>query len=119
MKNEFKSKFSFDSRCSESKRILSKYENRIPIIVTKSKKSDIQKIDKNKFLVPEELTVGQFLFIIRKRLKIDSEMALFLLVNDLIVPPTSDTIVKIYNEHKDEDDFLYITYCGENTFGDH
>jgi GABA(A) receptor-associated protein len=24
----------------------------------------------------------------------------------------------IYEEHKDEDGFLYITYSGENTFGD-
>jgi GABA(A) receptor-associated protein len=24
----------------------------------------------------------------------------------------------IYEEHKDEDGFLYFTYCGENTFGD-
>jgi GABA(A) receptor-associated protein len=23
----------------------------------------------------------------------------------------------IYEEHKDEDGFLYITYSGENTFG--
>lgn len=24
----------------------------------------------------------------------------------------------IYDEHKDEDGFLYFTYSGENTFGD-
>jgi GABA(A) receptor-associated protein len=24
----------------------------------------------------------------------------------------------IYEEHKDEDGFLYFTYSGENTFGD-
>jgi GABA(A) receptor-associated protein len=24
----------------------------------------------------------------------------------------------IYEEHKDEDGFLYITYSGENTFGE-
>jgi GABA(A) receptor-associated protein len=25
----------------------------------------------------------------------------------------------VYEDHKDEDGFLYITYSGENTFGSH
>ena len=29
----------------------------------------------------------------------------------------SSTMGAIYEEHKDEDGFLYIAYSGENTFG--
>ena len=29
----------------------------------------------------------------------------------------SATMGSIYDEHKDEDGFLYIAYSGENTFG--
>ena len=30
---------------------------------------------------------------------------------------SSATMGSIYDEHKDEDGFLYIAYSGENTFG--
>lgn len=31
--------------------------------------------------------------------------------------PTAALMSTIYDEHKDEDGFLYIVYSGENTFG--
>ena len=52
----------------------------------------------------------------RSRLKIDNAKALFVFINDRI-PPTSASLKEIYDEHKDEDGFLYMTYAGENTFG--
>jgi GABA(A) receptor-associated protein len=33
-------------------------------------KSDIATIDKKKYLVPADLTVGQFVYVIRKRIKL-------------------------------------------------
>lgn len=117
MTNDFKRKYSLDQRVKESTKILKKYDDRVPIIVTKSKKSDLENIDKNKFLVPDELTLGQFLFIIRKRLKLGSDVAVFLMVNEETIPPTSCSMSSIYQEYKDEDGFLYILYCGENVFG--
>ena len=74
------------------------------------------KIDKKKYLVPSDLTVGQFMFVIRKRLKLPPEQAIFLFVNGTI-PPTAALMNQIYDEHRDVDGFLYITYSGENTFG--
>lgn len=46
-----------------------------------------------------------------------SEKAIFIFVND-ILPPTAALISTIYEEHKDEDGFLYVLYSGENTFGE-
>merc|ERR1711939_818636 len=36
---------------------------------------------------------------------------------DEVLPPTAALMSSIYEEHKDEDGFLYISYSGENTFG--
>lgn len=112
----FKKKYGLEKRKEESKKILEKYPERIPVIVEKDKKSRISEIDKNKFLTPQDLTLGQFLYVIRKRIKINPEDALYCFVNNSL-PPTSVSMISLYDSHKDEDGFLYITYCSENTFG--
>jgi GABA(A) receptor-associated protein len=146
-----------------------------------------------RYLVPADLSVGQFVYVIRKRIKLPSEKAIFIFVKNTLPPigatavsrsaavnmrdknePASATAVRVallawsqtnqgvhtrhlclvaacvpsrqrctlrvarqwlvarhehpqccaaammatvYEEHKDEDGFLYITYSGENTFG--
>jgi GABA(A) receptor-associated protein len=54
--------------------------------------------------------------IIRKRIRFPPEKALFMFVNNKIFPITSP-VGNIYDENKDADGFLYVTYCQENTFG--
>jgi len=106
------------------------------VICEKVEKSDIATIDKKKYLVPADLTVGQFVYVIRKRIKLSPEKAIFIFVDE-VLPPTAALMSSIYEEHKDEDGFLYITYVetpsghirswitnesysysGENTFGE-
>ncbi|KAJ0105110.1 hypothetical protein Patl1_18514 [Pistacia atlantica] len=116
------------------------------VIVEKAERSDIPNIDKKKnintdsnsiglhvdndtyckvlpfkcenyrYLVPADLTVGQFVYVIRKRIKLSAEKAIFIFV-DNVLPPTGAIMSAIYEEKKDEDGFLYVTYSGENTFG--
>jgi len=62
------------------------------------------------------LTCGQFLYVIRKRLKLPSEKALFLFVNGSI-PATSAMMNNIYEQYHDKDGFLYMSYSEENVFG--
>ncbi|GJD02075.1 putative microtubule associated protein 1A/1B [Colletotrichum higginsianum] len=88
----------------------------VQVICEKVEKSDIATIDKKKYLVPADLTVGQFVYVIRKRIKLSPEKAIFIFVDE-VLPPTAALMSSIYEEHKDEDGFLYITYSGENTFG--
>lgn len=90
--------------------------DRPQVIVEKAEKSDIPDLDKKKYLVPADLTVGQFVYVIRKRIKLSAEKAIFIFVNN-VLPPTAALMSSIYDEHKDEDGFLYIAYSGENTFG--
>ena len=70
----------------------------------------------NRYLVPSDLTVGQFVYVIRKRIKLEPEKAIFIFVNNTL-PSTAALMSQIYKDHKDEDGFLYVTYSGENTFG--
>ncbi len=112
----FKNEHELPSRSAEASRIRSKYPDRIPVICERSPGSDIDDIDKKKYLVPADLTVGQFIYVVRKRIKLHSEKSLFLFVNGKI-PPSSQLMSVIYDENQDDDGFLYIVYSGENTFG--
>ncbi|CAN7118667.1 unnamed protein product [Brassica rapa subsp. narinosa] len=115
-KSTFKEEHDLEKRSAEAARIREKYSDRIPVIVEKAEKSDIPTIDKKKYLVPADLTVGQFVYVIRKRIKLSSEKAIFIFV-DNVLPPTGALMSAVYEEKKDDDGFLYVTYSGENTFG--
>ncbi|KAK8249285.1 gamma-aminobutyric acid receptor associated protein, partial [Phyllosticta capitalensis] len=109
MRSKFKDEHPFEKRKAEAERIRQKYNDRIPVICEKVEKSDIATIDKKKYLVPSDLTVGQFVYVIRKRIKLSPEKAIFIFVDE-VLPPTAALMSSIYEEHKDEDGFLYITY---------
>ena len=108
-------KKSLEERLSESQKVLSKYPERIPVIV-EPLTNDIKDIDKKKFIVSKDMTFGQLIYIIRKRIDISSNVALFFTVNGSLCTSSSD-ISSIYETNKNEDNFLYVKYTTENTFG--
>ncbi|KAH0858487.1 hypothetical protein HID58_086748, partial [Brassica napus] len=116
-KNSFKLSNPLEIRMAESTRIREKYQDRVPVIVEKAEQSDVPDIDKKKYLVPADLTVGQFVYVVRKRIKLGAEKAIFVFVKNTLPPTVAALMSAIYEEHKDEDGFLYLTYSGENTFG--
>ena len=114
---KFKQEHTLEQRQQESARIREKYPERVPVICEKADRSQsVIDIDKKKYLVPSDLTVGQFMFVIRKRLKLPPEQAIFLFVNGTI-PPTGALMSQVYEDYRDQDGFLYINYAGENIFG--
>ena len=64
--SRYKDRNSVESK-KEASRIV--YSDRVPVIVERKEDSDVPEIDKNKYLVPIDLTVGQFMYVIRKRMK--------------------------------------------------
>ena len=114
-KKSFKESKTFEERFAESSRMLERFPERVPIIVERGNCS-ITEIDKKKFLVPKDLSIGQFMHVIRKRIKLDSSTAIYLFVNNTL-PRSSDLIINEYNNKRDKDGFLYVTYAGESTFG--
>jgi GABA(A) receptor-associated protein len=115
----FIDRFSFFERSSESSRIMKKYTDRIPIICEKNLR-DVRtpSIDKHKYLVPFNITVGQFMYVIRKRLRILKEDAIFLFIGDKnVIVPIHMSMDQVYDQFKNKDGFLYIIYSKENVFG--
>ena len=54
------------ARIEEVEGIRSKFPNKVPVIVEKfHKEKSLPQLDKSKFLVPQELTMSQFVTIIR------------------------------------------------------
>lgn len=107
---------SIEDRIKESHKITLKYPTRVPIIVERSCKCDLQDIDKKKYLVPKDMTMGQFVFVIRKRIKLDTSQALFVMVNNSL-ESSNKLLGEVYDDKAGKDGFLYITYTSENTFG--
>jgi GABA(A) receptor-associated protein len=115
--SDFKKENDFEKRQKDASRIRSKYPNRIPVICEKNSKSDIPDIDKNKYLVPSDLTLAQFVYVIRKRIKLKPETAIFIMVNNEKMKTMTTEMSELYEEHKSDDGFLYLKYSGETTFG--
>jgi GABA(A) receptor-associated protein len=116
-KFSFKNNYIFDKRFAESNRIRGRYPDRIPIICQRVG-TNIPKIDKSKYLVPGDLTFGQFMYVIRKRIKLEPEMGLYMFVGEgASIPNNTSLISRVYDSFRDKDGFLYINYSGENTFG--
>ena len=62
------------------------------------------------------MTMAKFIFIIRKRINLEPSQSLFIMINNSMVVG-SRLISDVYDDMKDEDGFLYVTYTSENTFG--
>ena len=76
-------------RLLESEKILAKYPDRIRYMSkATSITNPILDLDKHKYLVPSDLTAGQLIYVIRKRLNLKENKAIFLFINN-ILPPTS------------------------------
>ncbi len=96
--------------------VRTKYPNNIPVVV---KTKDKLQLSKTKYLVPADLTVGQFMNVIRKKLEnpLDSSHALYIFVNNCL-PQTSSLMSMLYENGKDQKTgMLFVTLCRENTFG--
>ena len=105
---------------SEIELIMSKYPDRVPVYVRKAPnaKDDINDIEKHKYLIPVDMTLGNFLCVVRKHVKLSPTQAIFILISKKnILVPTSSMFGEIYNQHVDEDKMLHLDYTGENTFG--
>ena len=140
---QYKNEHSLEQRRFESERIRRRYPDRIPVIVqpflssssssssvlstslfrsftssSSCSEGTLARLENEKFLVPSELSFGQFAYNIRRRLRLRSEHALFFYIGLYGKQPIlSSTMEVLYNENKDSDGFLYVCYADEKVFG--
>eukprot|EP00003_Mantamonas_plastica_P010819 TRINITY_DN202_c0_g1_i1.p1 TRINITY_DN202_c0_g1~~TRINITY_DN202_c0_g1_i1.p1 ORF type:complete len:130 (+),score=32.75 TRINITY_DN202_c0_g1_i1:22-411(+) len=119
----FQELHSLEDRIKQSQNAISKYPGRVPCIAeplkTKVKWTDkvnMAPLSKQKFLVPGDFTVAQFMYSVRKRIELESDESLFFYVNGTLVPMSSRMDV-VYEQYADEDGFVYFNYCAESVFG--
>jgi GABA(A) receptor-associated protein len=109
-----------EERQKKSQSLIERYPDRVPVIVSKlSKQNPRGNLLKTKFLCPKDLTIGQFIHVIRKFLdKVTETQSLFLMLDkSKFLPPTGEKIGDVYYYDKDVDNFLYCVVYTENVFG--
>lgn len=114
--SSFKKAQSFDTRKATAKRMLDKYPDRVPVVIEKAQGSKAKELPNNRYMIPQDFTMAQFLSTLRKRIKLSEDQAIFLYTENGI-PPSSQSISQIYYEQVDPDGFLYMSYASESTFG--
>ncbi|NXO01120.1 GBRAP protein, partial [Rhinopomastus cyanomelas] len=91
MKFLYKEEHPFEKRRCEGEKIRKKYPDRVP--VRAEERGGLGSLPlPNTFPPP---AVGQFYFLIRKRIHLRAEDALFFFVNN-VIPPTSATMGQLY-----------------------
>lgn len=97
-------------------KILAKYPDRVPVLVVMKEKR--VQLEKCKYLVPLDITIGQLVYVIRKNVKNlkESEAIFFFIHEKKVLPPTSALVSTIYNSYN-KDGFLQLDVGLENTFG--
>ncbi|KAJ4823605.1 Autophagy- protein 8i [Turnera subulata] len=105
-----------DQRLQESNSIILKYADRVPVIIEKYSRTDLPEMEKRKYLVPRDMSIGQFIHILSSRLNLTPGKALFVFVNNTL-PQTASLMDLVYETYKDDDGFLYMCYSSEKTFG--
>ena len=96
--------------------VLQKYPTKVPIHITKKEGSAINELEKKKYLVSKDFTMGQFVATIRKYLRLEPSDAIFLFIDNMLVNCTVSAD-DLYNSKKSPDGILYIKYASEEVFG--
>ena len=126
--SDFRKKFKFEERKDITDKILSKYEEKCPIYLSFDSQLNLKSLKNyNRYIVTHNLTLSQFLMIVKKKINFGSTESLSLFVEiydknsssikDALLAPLSSSITSIYDINKNEDGFLYMRLVKENVFG--
>jgi len=117
----FENETTFETRAEEARKILEKYPTRVPVVcewLPKTKSVFLPPLEKKKFLVPNNMCIGQFRGVINRQLDLnDSSISLYFTMKDNKSPSSVTTLQDLYSRKKSPDGFLYINFSEEATFG--
>lgn len=124
----FKQEFSLERRKEESAKLQRRHPEYIPIILYKIKETDPD-VPKHKYLIKREDPASKFIMHVRNLMKANpdeaqNEKPISLKPDEALFFFTGNEqfsgqvqVGNVYEQHKDEDGFLYIQYGLEHTFG--
>ena len=90
-------------KCSEQ--LIAENPLRVPVLVTCQ--NGKLKLNKHEFLVPKQLKVIHFTATLRRSMNLSPENAIYLYANNHMLKQDK-VIGEVYEQHKDEDGFLYV-----------
>lgn len=102
----------------EAARVMTKYPDKVPVVVIRANgsRATLPELKKWKYVVPRDLVMGQFMFLLRRHMTLPPEEALFLFVGNSLVPG-SERIIDVWSRYREEDGALHVIYSGESAFG--
>ena len=95
-------------------RLLQKHPRHVPTIFSCG--DHTTPMARSRFLIPEDMTGAQLHYVVRRRLTLEKEHALFLFAQKHLVP-THSTARELYQKYPGPDGHLHIVYARENVFG--
>lgn len=111
----------FAERIATAKKMLGKYPSRIPVIIDRHSTCVLPDLVQKKFLVPDDMTVAQFIQLLRLRIKLTNTQSIFLFAcrddDKKALVTGNDSMAQVYTEHHQKDLFLHFVYSSEDTFG--
>ena len=118
MECEFKINNTLEKRINQFDKLKKEYPTKIPIILEKAHTCTLNQIIKSKYILSNDLTMAEFITIIKDKLELEPERALFFLAKGKYNISGNQLLGDIYERYKDKDDgFLYITYSEEVIYG--
>lgn len=67
--------------------------------------------------MPKSFTIGEVLATIRNKLHITPQQGIVLLADGKYILKNGSILAEVYEQHRDEDGFLYLIYTDENIYG--
>jgi GABA(A) receptor-associated protein len=109
-------------RVADVQRVRMKHPTMCPLYIQKARTCSLPDLEKKKYLVPMDSTVGYLVYIIRKKLGLAPSEAIYLCVAKQgkvggVMPSVTMQLQELYDKEKDDDGFLYVVYQSENVFG--
>lgn len=115
---------SFEYRCKLGDTIRLKHPDRFPMIIEIHPNGNLAKrkvqLNKSKFLVPHDATAGTFLSTFKQGNFLsgtEPHETIYFFFGDRHLVPNSANMGQLYNEHKEDDGFLYGKVDVESAFG--
>ena len=112
---EYKETYSKNERKLKARTVMSKYQGKLPLILLPDKRCDLN-LPSAQYLVAGGMTVGNFIYALRRSLNLPQSKGLYLFLSD-ILPMLNSKMSELYQRFADEDGFLYFVFSDQEDKG--